>query len=83
MVWIRTDILLVLIWVQNVCLSYQQMTKMAASKTLKCVLLTNSDDTDEIPHIVAFHQGQNCLQRRKSNFRERKTCTILKGAKKA
>ena len=35
-VWIkiRTDILLVLIWVQTVCKGYQQMTKGAASKEM-------------------------------------------------
>ena len=32
--------------------------------------LTNSEDQDEMPHDVAFHQGMHCLLRQKIN-RER------------
>ena len=45
-VWIqiRTDILLVLIWIQNVCLGYQQAPKVNTSKErvdLNCLPICN------------------------------------------
>ena len=33
--------------------------------------LAKSEDPDEMPHIVAFHQGLHCLLEKKSKFKER------------
>ena len=37
----------------------------------KMCTLANSEDPDEMPLNVAFHQGLHCLLRQKTIFRER------------
>ena len=40
-------------------------------------ILANSEDPDEMPQKVAFHQGLHCLLRQKSIFQERNTENII------
>ena len=57
MVWIqiRTNILLVLIWVQTVCKGYQQMTKVATSKErFKCNKIMFTPPSLPIPPPIFF-----------------------------
>ena len=38
------------------------------SEFLRTGTLANNEDTDEMPHSAAFHQGLHCLQRIKQIF---------------
>ena len=39
--------------------------------------MTNSEDPDEIPHKVAFHEGLHCLQRQ-NQYSEKNTIFLGK-----
>ena len=65
MVWIqiRTEVLLVLIWVQTVCKGYQQTTKVAANK--ERVLVAS---------IQTFRTLENKVRLRKKYFTKNLNC---------
>ena len=71
-----------LIWVQTVCIGYQQLTLVGKELTL-CILVTpkyllwQSKDPDEMPHNAAFHLGPHCLLRQ--NWSSEKDRQLLFG----
>ena len=54
---VRTDVLLVLIWVQTVCKGYQQTTKVAASKERVQIQLLVKSTCDAVAlAIVSYYR---------------------------
>ena len=43
----------------------RELFKICLSTLFRPGSLADSDDLDEMPHVVAFHQGLHCLLRKK------------------